>query len=66
MKTAASTRVEESVFKRLERLAQADKRTIANVIEICIEGYLPEFEREVLGGNFVGGATPESGKEDAA
>lgn len=46
-KRAASTRLEAEVMKRLERIAKVDRRTVANVIEICVEEYLPELEAEL-------------------
>jgi hypothetical protein len=46
-KVPISTRVEEALAKRLERVATVDRRTIANIIEICVEEYLPQIESEL-------------------
>lgn len=52
MNVPVSTRLDESIFKRIEQIAEKDHRSIANVIEICILGHLPEMEREIMGEDF--------------
>jgi hypothetical protein len=47
-KVATGTRVEKQVYDRLERLAKVDRRSIANIVEICIEKFLPKLEEEIL------------------
>lgn len=47
-KRTAGTRINEEIYKRLEKVAKVDRRTIANVIEICVEEYLPKLEAEIL------------------
>jgi hypothetical protein len=46
-KVPLSTRVEEQVAKRLERVAAVDRRTLANIVEICVEEYLPQLEAQL-------------------
>ena len=52
MNVPVSTRLEEEVLQRIEQIAQKDRRSIANVIEICILKYLPQLEREIMGEDF--------------
>lgn len=49
MKIQASTRLDEKLLRRAEKIADADHRTIANVIEICVMNHLPVLEKEVMG-----------------
>lgn len=49
MKRVAGVRIDDDVYSRLEALASEDRRSVSNVIELCIVRHLPEMEREVLG-----------------
>lgn len=49
MKRVAGVRVDDDIYNRLEALAAEDRRSVSNVIELCIVRHLPEMEREVLG-----------------
>jgi hypothetical protein len=66
MKIAASTRLEEPVFQRADRLAKEDNRTIANLIELCVIKHLPVLEREILGDSFKGAAVSANAKKERA
>lgn len=57
MKRLVSARVGKAMFKRIERLSEADKRSFSNIVELCLDHALPDLEREILGEQFVGGAT---------
>jgi predicted DNA-binding protein len=43
-KTSRGVRLNDETIKRLERIAQIDRRSLSNVIEMCIEEYLPTLE----------------------
>lgn len=47
-KKSVGTRVEATVYERLERLAKVDRRNIANVLDLLIHRGLPELESEIL------------------
>lgn len=49
MKRVAGVRIDDDIYNRLEALASEDRRSVSNVIEMCIVRHLPEMEREVLG-----------------
>jgi predicted DNA-binding protein len=42
----ANLRLEEDMFKRLQRVVGASKRTKTSIIEECLEKALPELERQ--------------------
>jgi predicted transcriptional regulator len=45
-KVPASTRIEESLYRRLEVIAKVDRRSISELVEMCIEDYLPTMEAQ--------------------
>lgn len=47
-KKSCGVRLEEEIVKRLETVAKVDRRTLANVIELCVAEYLPQLEAEML------------------
>lgn len=67
MKVAASTRLDEELMKRAEKIAKRDNRSVANVIELCVLRHLPELEREIMGEDFANQQTvkPRGVKEAA-
>jgi len=46
-KKQAGVRLEESLYKRIERLAKVDRRSIAQILEMCIEQSIDEIERRL-------------------
>ena len=46
-KKPASTRIEADLMKRLELVARIDRRTVSQMIEMCVERALPELEEEM-------------------
>ena len=47
-KKPASTSLEEALYQRVARVAKVDRRSIAQILEICVEKALPELEAEQL------------------
>jgi predicted transcriptional regulator len=47
-KISTGTRLEQEIYERLERIAKVDRRTISNIIEICVAEYLPKLEAEIM------------------
>jgi hypothetical protein len=50
-----SLRLEEELIARLERVAKADDRSIAKIVDFCIRGALPQIEAEL---DHRGGSSP--------
>jgi len=46
-KKPASTNLTEEIWDRVTRVAKVDRRSISEVLEICVELGLPEMERDV-------------------
>jgi predicted transcriptional regulator len=46
-KIAASTRLSEEITKRISLVATVDRRSVSELIEICVEEYLPFLEAEM-------------------
>jgi hypothetical protein len=46
-KIPATVRFAEEFMQRLVKVAQASRRPVSNVIELCVERGLPDFEREI-------------------
>jgi predicted transcriptional regulator len=46
-KIAASTRLAPEVMQRLDLVAKVDRRSYSEVIEVCVEEYLPVLEAEM-------------------
>ena len=46
-KTPATTRLSEELMQKVSKAAEASRRPISNVIELCVERALPDFEREI-------------------
>lgn len=56
MKVSTSTALEESELQRLQRLADADDRTVSATLRMAILKGLPALEAEILGPQFAGKA----------
>jgi hypothetical protein len=46
-KKPVSTSLDEQIFQRVTRVAKVDRRSIAQVIEICVERALVQLEEEI-------------------
>ena len=46
-KKPVSTSVEEEIHNRLVRVSEIDKRSISQLVQMCVEKWLPELEREL-------------------
>jgi len=44
----ASVKLEPELIKRLERLGKVDRRSVSNLIELCVVAHLPKLEAEIL------------------
>jgi predicted DNA-binding protein len=49
-KKPASTSLENDIYERVARLAKVDRRSIAQILEQCVERGLPDIEADVLRG----------------
>lgn len=47
MKTTVGTKVDDELLERLKRVATVDRRTVSNVLELCILRGLPELEEDL-------------------
>jgi predicted transcriptional regulator len=39
--------LDEELKRKLESRAQADRRSVSNLINICLEKYLPKIEKDI-------------------
>ncbi len=54
MKQTLSTRLDDDVVKRLERVAEADYTDVSTILRKSVMRQLPVLEREILGAEFAG------------